>query len=212
LWRQRHRVAANCSCPRRVAKTSVPQSTPFARQVAASRAKNRAAPLHRLLEALCHQPRRARCRYRDPGGGAQRGTHPARGGARQVHWHARRAGREIRARRGRNNRGPEPNQASATVGLQGKLLYCLDGPGRAAPAQKPQFLRFERVGCLEEFLKLLECRFAPASSWHSLASPRAADHHKAGLYCFFLQPFLGALSAPHSRRQSEAFCVSNQDR
>src|SRR5262249_7002567 len=29
--------SANCSCPRRVAKTSAPQSTPFARQDAASR-------------------------------------------------------------------------------------------------------------------------------------------------------------------------------
>src|SRR5262245_4939817 len=32
------RLAANCSCPRRVAKTPAGQSTPFARQVAASRA------------------------------------------------------------------------------------------------------------------------------------------------------------------------------
>ena len=35
--------SANCSCPRRVAKTSAPQSTPFARQVAAS-----SAPLLRM--------------------------------------------------------------------------------------------------------------------------------------------------------------------
>jgi hypothetical protein len=32
---------------------------------------------------------------------------------------------------------PKPGQC---IGLQGKLLYCLNGPGRAAPAQKPQIL------------------------------------------------------------------------
>src|SRR4029453_18696743 len=38
------------------------------------------------------------------------------------------------------------------VALESDFLYRFDGLGRSAPAQKLQFLRFERVGRLEESL------------------------------------------------------------
>jgi hypothetical protein len=47
--------------------------------------------------------------------------------------------------------------------LDRNLLYGLDGLGGAAPALKLQLLRFQRIGCLEELLQLLDrpCRQAP---------------------------------------------------
>src|SRR5262245_33165321 len=50
-------------------------------------ASRRARPLHRLLEALRHQPCRTRCRHRHPGGSAHCRAHAARGGARQARRH-----------------------------------------------------------------------------------------------------------------------------
>jgi hypothetical protein len=52
---------------------------------------------------------------------------------------------------------------AVAVDSQGDLLYLFDGLGGTAPAQKPQFLRFERVSCFEEFLQLIDrsCRQAP---------------------------------------------------
>ena len=41
------------------------------------RTQRRARPLHWVLEAVCHQPRRARCGHRDSGRSAQCGARPA---------------------------------------------------------------------------------------------------------------------------------------
>jgi multimeric flavodoxin WrbA len=95
----------------------------------------------------CHQPCRARCRHRHPGGSAQCRAHAARGGAQ-------RARRHICQRRGKSAaaaaeigddlsltlRAADVRVDSPSSWLEGKLPYRLDGLGGTAPSPELQLL------------------------------------------------------------------------
>src|SRR5262245_35830369 len=73
------------------------------------------------------------------------------------------------------------------VGLQGELLYRLDGFGGTAPSQKQQFLRFERVSCLEEFLHLLNrSRRQPSYVLQIAFEGRAIGHNEHAIVALLL--------------------------
>jgi multimeric flavodoxin WrbA len=66
----------------------------------------RTRSLHRLLEALCHQPRRSRRRFCRSRGGAQRRPHVTRGGARQARRQVRNRGRRLAGAAAKVSFGP----------------------------------------------------------------------------------------------------------
>src|SRR6266542_3974374 len=66
----------------------------------------RTRSLHRLLEALCHQPRQSRRRFGRSRGGAQRRPHVTRGGARQARRQVRNRGRRLAGAAAKVSFGP----------------------------------------------------------------------------------------------------------